>query len=155
MPINYLPPSTKNLWFSEKSDLWCRQTLKSMMKKMIFEAMEMWGREFSAITPDNIAALYAPDASLWGTLSSTRRANPQSILDYFEQAFLFKDRKVTFDDSSIRCYGNLAINSGSYTFSLIKDGEKVVIPSRYSFTYIKRNGHWLIIEHHSSATPSD
>ena len=129
--------------------------VESHDEKMIVEAMETWGMGFSATTPDSIVALYAEDASLWGTLSPIRRADPESIRDYFEQAFIFTDRKVTFDDSSIRCYGDLAINSGTYTFSLVKEGEMLVIPSRYSFTYIKRNEHWLIAEHHSSPMPTD
>jgi hypothetical protein len=124
-------------------------------EKMVVEAMETWEREFSAKTHDAIVELYAEDASLWGTLSPRRRADPESIRDYFEQAFIFTDRKVTFHDSSIRCYGNLAINSGTYTFSWVKDGKKLVIPSRYSFTYTKRNEHWLIAEHHSSPMPSE
>lgn len=128
---------------------------ESQHKKSIVEAMKTWGREFSASTPDSIVALYAEDASLWGTLSPTRRAGAESIRDYFDQAFLFAERKVLFHDSSIRCYGNLAINSGTYTFWLLKEGEKVVLPSRYSFTYIKQNGHWLIAEHHSSAMPAE
>lgn len=129
--------------------------LKSHDEKLIFEAMEKWARKFSASSPESILKLYAEDASLWGTLSPIRRANPASIRDYFEQVFVFTDRLVVFHDSNIRCFGEIAINSGSYTFTLVKEGEKLTIPARYSFTYVKRNGQWLIAEHHSSAMPSE
>ncbi len=53
----------------------------------------------------------------------------------------------------IRVYGATAINTGYYTFSYTKDGENKSIAARYSFVYLKRNGQWLIVDHHSSAMP--
>src|SRR5262249_19542902 len=43
--------------------------------------------------------------------------------------------------------------AGYYTFSFTKDGEAKTPPARYSFTYVKRGGQWLIVDHHSSAMP--
>jgi hypothetical protein len=61
---------------------------------------------------------------------------------------------VEFHDPLIRVYGgDTAINSGSYTLSYEKDGEKVKLPARYSFTLVKRDGQWLIVDHHSSTLP--
>ena len=122
---------------------------------MILIAMESWQKAFSASTCGNIIALYSHDASLWGTLSPVRRATPTAIKDYFTCAFIFTNRSVTFHDRNIRCYGNMAVSSGTYTFTLTKDGEKMVIPSRYSFVYTKQNHNWLIVEHHSSPLPLD
>jgi hypothetical protein len=62
--------------------------------------------------------------------------------------------KVTFGDQLIRVYGNTAINTGYYTFSFTKDGEAKTIPARYSFVYLKRDGRWMIVDHHSSAMPT-
>jgi len=150
----YKQPRTRPFYSLKELDM-MPSNIESHDEKMIVEAMETWGREFSAATPDKIVALYSEDASLWGTLSPIRRADPDAIRDYFEYAFTFTDRKVTFHDSSIRRYGELAINSGSYTFSLVNEGEKLIVPSRYSFIYIERDGHWLIVEHHSSVMPLD
>lgn len=127
--------------------------LKGHDEKMIAEAMAEWGDEFSSNTTDNILALYADDAFLWGTLSSVQRTEPESIRDYFDRAFVYENRKVVFNTSSIRCYGDTAVSSGSYTFSFVKDGEKLTIPSRFTLVYIRRGGKWLIVEHHSSITP--
>ena len=53
----------------------------------------------------------------------------------------------------IKVYGNTAVNSGSYTFSFVKDGAKTDLPARYSFTLVKDGGKWLIVDHHSSGLP--
>lgn len=62
--------------------------------------------------------------------------------------------KVNFGDQHIRVYGDIAINTGYYTFSYMKEGEAKTLPARYSFVYRKNNGKWLIVDHHSSAMPT-
>nr|WP_309546648.1 SgcJ/EcaC family oxidoreductase [Xanthomonas vasicola] len=42
----------------------------------------------------------------------------------------------------------------AYTFTLTdKDGRKSNVQARYTFVYEKRDGKWLIINHHNSAMP--
>jgi hypothetical protein len=60
---------------------------------------------------------------------------------------------VTFEDPYIRVYGDTAVNTGYYTFSYEKDGAAQTLPARYSFTLVKRDGDWQIVDHHSSAMP--
>jgi uncharacterized protein (TIGR02246 family) len=114
-----------------------------------------WTRVFVDDNPDPILALYARDAVLWGTLSPTRRETPQAIREYFVGAFkALPGHKVEFGDQLIRVYGNTAVNTGYYTFSYMKDGQPAKIPARYSFVYVKRDGKWQIVDHHSSAMPA-
>ncbi len=40
--------------------------------------------------------------------------------------------------------------AGLYTFTF-KDGSKV--PARFSYVFVRRNGKWLIADHHSSLMP--
>ncbi len=61
--------------------------------------------------------------------------------------------KVTFKDPFIRVYGSTAINTGYYTFSWVNEGQSKNLPARYSFTYVKRDGRWMIVDQHSSAVP--
>lgn len=42
---------------------------------------------------------------------------------------------------------------GYYTFTYTKNEETQTLPARYSFVYVKRNGQWMIVDHHSSAMP--
>lgn len=124
-------------------------------KEDVAAAAAKWADAFSAETPDRILALYDHDAVLWGTLSPKRRDNPEAIRDYMVNAFkALPGHKVVFGDQLIRVYGDTAINTGYYTFSYNKDGESQSLPARYSFVYVKRNGQWMIVDHHSSAMPA-
>lgn len=121
-------------------------------------AMDVWGDYLAKGTADNpgeILTLYAEDGVLWGTLSSERRDDPDAIRDYFVNAYkALPDLAVTFEDPHIRVYGgDTAVNTGYYTFSYEKDGAMQSLPARYSFTLVKRDGEWQIVDHHSSAMP--
>lgn len=121
----------------------------------IVDFLGIWTRAFSAASPHAIVSLYADDASLWGTLSPIRRADTDAIYDYFDQAFIFSERSVEFHDWHIRRFTDIALCSGAYTFSLKKAGEQLIIPSRYSMALAKRPQGWRIVEHHSSAMPTE
>jgi uncharacterized protein (TIGR02246 family) len=121
-------------------------------------AMNAWEASLAKGTtedPGPILDLYAEDAILWGTISSKRRDDPNAIRDYFVNAYkALPGLTVTFEDPSIRVYGgDTAINTGYYTFSFEKDGATQSLPARYSFTLVKRDGAWQIVDHHSSALP--
>jgi uncharacterized protein (TIGR02246 family) len=117
-------------------------------------AVAKWEEAFSDDTPDRIVALYETDAVLWGTLSAKRRDNREGIHEYMVGAFkALPQRKVAFGDQLIRVYGDMAINTGYYTFSFARDGERKDLPARYSFVYQRRPGGWMIVDHHSSAMP--
>lgn len=119
----------------------------------ITEEMNCWKLAFSKDTTEDIGSLYDEQASLWGTLSSTRRNSRESIKAYFEKLFTYSNRAVEFNDSNIRLFSNFAISSGMYTFSWVKNGDNISIAARYSFVYINKQGRWLIVEHHSSRMP--
>ena len=123
-------------------------------KKDVAAATAEWARTFTDDNPDPILALYDDEGVLWGTLSPTRRDTPEAVRDYFVKAFkALPGHKVAFGDQLIRVYGNTAINTGYYTFSFVKEGKPTTLPARYSFVYVKRNGAWKIVDHHSSKMP--
>lgn len=127
-------------------------------KADVTAAMEAWKSGLSeACSKDasHILPLYAEDGVLWGTISQTIRSDKAGLTDYFVTACKKLPKlSVEFKDPLIRVYGgDTAINSGYYTFSYEKDGQMVQLPARYSFTYVKTGGKWLIADHHSSAMP--
>jgi hypothetical protein len=123
-------------------------------KEDVADATANWGKVFGENDPDTILALYAKDAVLWGTLSPTVRSDPGTIKAYFTGAFNALPKiTVNFGDQLIRVYGNMAINTGYYTFSYPKDGETKTIPARYSLVFINDGAKWLIVDHHSSGMP--
>jgi hypothetical protein len=131
-------------------------TLEMEAKAEVLAAMEKW---IEAVTsggsdaPDRAVALYAPEAVLWATFSPHIRATPEDIRDYFVHFTALPNLKATVTDPKIRIYGDMAVNSGGYTFTHDKGGQPASVPARYSFTYVKKGGHWMIVDHHSSVVP--
>lgn len=126
-------------------------------RDQVAAATQAWIDAMGSHDPARVAALYAPDAVLWGTTSPTIRDNPAAIRDYFNLLTRVPpDYKGILGEQRIRIYGDIAINTGTYTFvGPARDaaGNPIRRPSRFSFVYRKRDGHWLIVDHHSSAVP--
>jgi len=128
-------------------------------KADVTAAMNAWKENLAAACggggAEKILPLYAEDGVLWGTISPTIRDDRAELEDYFVNACKKLPKlTVEFKDPLIRVYGgDTAINSGYYTFSYEKDGQPTLLPARYSFTLVKRDGNWLIVDHHSSTMP--
>ncbi len=121
----------------------------------VLAALDTWIETLTTGTPEQIAALYAEDAVFWGTASHSLRTTPQEVQRYFE---LFTrelhNPSVIYHHPQVRVYGDVAINSGYYTFFFERDGKMTSIAARYTFCYRRHGNTWLIIDHHSSAVPS-
>jgi uncharacterized protein (TIGR02246 family) len=117
----------------------------------VVAATSEWISAFNTRDPDRIAALYAPDAILWGTVSKTIRTTHQEILEYFtESATKRPNLRMFLGEYHVRIYGDIATNSGYYTSRNPVDGQDVVIPMRFTFTYRREAGRWMVVNHHSS-----
>lgn len=115
----------------------------------ITSLFDAWNVAIQSGKPKNVSALYENNAILLPTVSNQVRHNQKEIEDYFVH-FLAKGPKGVINESNIRIFGNIAINSGVYTITFT-DGN--LIQARFTFVY-HWNGHrWLIEEHHSSAMP--
>jgi uncharacterized protein (TIGR02246 family) len=123
-------------------------------KEDVAAASMKWAAAVGENDPDKLLPFYAQDAVLWGTLSPMVRTNPAAVREYFVNAFkALPELKVAFGEQLIRIYGSTAVNTGSYTFSFVRDGETKTLPARYSFTYVQKGENWMIVDHHSSAMP--
>ncbi len=121
-----------------------------MTQEDIKQLFSIWNRALATGDPDQVTALYAPDAVLLPTVSNQVRHNHAEIRDYFVN-FLAKKPQGEIDEANTRVLSeNLASNSGVYTFTF-GDGSQVT--ARFSYLYKRINGEWKIIEHHSSAMP--
>jgi uncharacterized protein (TIGR02246 family) len=118
-------------------------------------ATQAWVAAFDACDVDKITALYLPEAVLWGTTSPIILSTPAGIRQYFERGCSANlQLKVTVSQQLVRVFGDTAINSGSYTFAFVAQGRPGSLPARYTFTYRKVAGKWLIADHHSSGVPA-
>ncbi len=111
---------------------------------------EQWNASLATGDPSAVAAHYAQNAILLPTVSNKVRRTQAERIDYFEH-FLEKEPRGRIDQADMRRHGDIATNSGLYTFEF-RDGS--VVRARYTFVYQKQpDGRWLIIEHHSSKLP--
>jgi uncharacterized protein (TIGR02246 family) len=122
-------------------------------KPQIVALFDQWNNSLATGNPEAVAENYAPDAILIPTVSNKVRHDRHEIADYFEH-FLQLKPKGSLVESNVRIFGDLAINSGTYDFKIVKDGKESVVKARFTFVYKKgSDGKWLIVEHHSSAMP--
>lgn len=121
-----------------------------MIKNEIEKLFEQWNDALQTGDPKQVVALYDDtDAILLPTISNEVRHNHAEIEDYFVR-FLALKSKGEINESNIRVFGDIAINSGIYTFDF-KDGSSV--QARFTYVYRWNGERWMIIEHHSSAMP--
>jgi uncharacterized protein (TIGR02246 family) len=118
-----------------------------------YSLVERWAETFNAGDVAAIAALYAPQATIWGTLGQVITTQPDEIQSYFEASFR-AGLKVELQPFVIHSTeGGDVIVAGHYAFSRIADSEATTFPARYSFVLVKADGAWLIAHHHSSLMP--
>jgi uncharacterized protein (TIGR02246 family) len=117
-------------------------------------ATRAWAAAYNSHDPQQILVRYAADAVFWGTGSETLRYSRAAILDYFRNMPNRPNARVSIGDHRVRVYGDIAINTGLYTFTDVVDDASVTRPARFSFTYRLHNGEWLIVDHHSSRVPA-
>ena len=120
-----------------------------MSENIITKLFDEWNSALQTGNPKNVSALYETNAILLPTVSNKVRHNHDEIEDYFVH-FLAKGPQGKIDESNVRTFGDIAINSGVYTFTF-KDGSSV--QARFTYVYRWTGQRWLIIEHHSSAMP--
>ncbi len=122
--------------------------------KEIKEVLNTWLKAVSSGGPDAVMTLYADDAVLLPTLAPGVHNNPAKRLEYFKVFTANQDLKGTIDELHTRVYGDVAVNSGLYTFTFKKNGQDVSAAARFTYVYRKTPLGWLIVEHHSSLVPA-
>jgi uncharacterized protein (TIGR02246 family) len=120
----------------------------------VVAATRSWVEAFNTRDPKRIVALYAPDAAFWGTTAKTIATTPDAVWAYFKDAGQRPDTRVAIDAQHPRIFGTIAVNSGAYTFSDVRDGVATnVRKARFTFVFRRDGDRWLIVEHHSSRVP--
>ncbi|MGW0734058.1 SgcJ/EcaC family oxidoreductase [Streptomyces sp. NPDC002851] len=126
-------------------------------KKEIAGLFDQWNAALRTGDAGRVADRYAPDAVLLPTASPKIRTDRAQIVDYFEH---FQENKPKGE--IVRSVINVldedsAIDAGLYAFHLTdpKTGEKSTVQARYTYAYEKRDGTWLIVNHHSSVLPPE
>jgi uncharacterized protein (TIGR02246 family) len=113
---------------------------------------EQWAAAFTKGDLDALMRLYDDDALLWGTSSSQLRKGARAIRQYYAQLLkAFPGTRISLRETNPRVYGDAGVNSGSFTMRRVAaDGKVVVTSARFTITYVRRGGQWLIVDQHSS-----
>jgi uncharacterized protein (TIGR02246 family) len=123
-------------------------------KQEVQKLFRKWNDALKTLNTGEVLKLYSPDAILLPTLSGRVRHNHEEIGDYFDLFLKMSPTSRIFEEN-IRIFDEVAINSGIYVFTVIQMGKSVEMPVRFTFVYKKFGEGWLIVEHHSSAMPTE
>ncbi|CAB3791293.1 hypothetical protein LMG28614_03278 [Paraburkholderia ultramafica] len=119
----------------------------------IASLFDRWNAALATGDADTVTKLYAPNAVLEPTVSNEVRTTTDGIRDYFVK-FLKMKPQGTINVREIRLLGDsAALDTGVYTFDLIKNGTHQKVQARYTYVYQKVDGNWKILNHHSSMMP--
>jgi uncharacterized protein (TIGR02246 family) len=118
----------------------------------ISDLLTLWCTTLERGNPQDLVALYAPDATLLPTVSNQTRSSSAQILEYFER-FLQLQPRAKKHTQNISVYEKIAINSGVYSFQTQTAAGPQDLVCRFTFVYRKDTAGWRIIEHHSSMMP--
>ena len=111
-----------------------------------------WATAFSKGDLNALMSLYDKDALMWGTSSSSMRKGSNAIRDYYTKLLrAFPGTRVSLEETTLRVYGEAAVNSGSYTMTRVsREGGDSVTAARFTMVSARREGKWLIVDHHLS-----
>ena len=119
----------------------------------VIAAAQAWADVHNSRDPARIVAMYAPDATFWGTIAKTLATTPAGVLDFYAEAPTRPQARVRFDSHHVQFFDGVAIDSGAYTFMDVRDGAAISIPARFTMVFQQRGGRWVLVHHHSSRTP--
>jgi uncharacterized protein (TIGR02246 family) len=119
----------------------------------VIAAAEAWGAAYGSRDPARIAGMYAKDATFWGTTMKGIATDPPAVFTYFKDAAARPNARVRFDSHNVRVLGDVATDSGAYTFLDQRDGAAVANASRFTMVFQRREGKWVLVHHHSSRLP--
>ncbi|WP_329619699.1 SgcJ/EcaC family oxidoreductase [Streptomyces sp. NBC_01255] len=126
-------------------------------EREIAALFDQWNAALLTGDPKEVTARYAEDAVLLPTASPRIRTDHAEIADYFAHFLQKKPRGEKLRSVIHVLDRNSALDAGLYRFHLTdpKTGVTKAVDARYTYQYEKRDGRWLIVNHHSSVLPAE
>ena len=114
----------------------------------MIDLLKIWTEKINLNDANQVAELYHKEGLLLGTFSNIERSGKKLIMDYFEDLFRSKvNVKIVTKHEYLAEY--ILTVSGLYDFK-VNDKK---IKARFSFVFVKNQGEWKILSHHSSVLP--
>ena len=118
-----------------------------------YASIERWSEAFNSGDVEQIVRMYTNDALVLGTLSPGMTTKSDDLRAYFKAAAAAKLQVRLGDHSAVALAEDAVVIAGFYDFSAPAGGHPVVVPARFSFVMVKKDGIWKIAHHHSSVRP--
>jgi uncharacterized protein (TIGR02246 family) len=118
-----------------------------------YAVVQRWGQSFNEGDADAVAGLYAPGATIWGTLGQKLTTSAPDIRTYFSDAARAGLKVKLGEHVATLISETCVIDTGNYEFSRAVDGKTTSFPARYSFVLVKQDDTWTIAHQHSSLLP--
>lgn len=115
-----------------------------------YATIEQWVSAYNAGDVDRILGAYTGDATL---LPSSLPSLVTDLRAYFEPSLKAKVQLKLGEGRPTTIGENAVVWTGFYDFSGNREGQPFVVPGRFTFVVVKRDGNWKIAHHHSSHRP--
>jgi hypothetical protein len=123
------------------------------------DAQAAFTRFFSAFNSRNqaqVAAMFAPDAQFYGTVSPALVTTPEGVLGYFTVAFGRPGTREAkpLNLTTTALTESIALVAGTWKVDRTVDGKSTIgDPLRITAVLQKRNDRWLVVQFHNSRLP--
>jgi uncharacterized protein (TIGR02246 family) len=121
----------------------------------IAKLRDQLAKAFTAGDVDAIGALFTDDTQFFGALNPFRMDGKEAVRAYFAGFFQLPTHTLVFRQPSTRIYGDTtAVDNGYFHTTLVDaKGQTTTLFGRYSTTYVKQGGKWVIVNLHGSRLP--
>jgi len=124
------------------------------------DAQAAFTRFFSAFAARNqaqVAAMFAPDAQFYGTVSPALVTTSDGVLSYFTAALDRPDvteaKPLSLTTTALT--DNIALVAGTWKVDRTVDGKTTIgDPLRVTAVLQKRNDRWMVVQFHNSRLPA-
>jgi hypothetical protein len=117
-----------------------------------YAGVEHWSQAFNSGDVEQIVRMYTNDALVLGTLRPAMTSKPDDLRAYFKAAAAAKLKVKLGDHCAVTLADDAVAIAGFYDFSRpAADGYPVVVPGRFSFVMVKKDGIWKIAYLHGKA----
>jgi hypothetical protein len=124
------------------------------------EAQAAFSKFFPAFVSGNqatVAAMFAPGAQFYGTLSPTLVTDPQGVMQYFTSALDRPDKTeaIPLTLTTTALTDSIVLLAGSWRVDRTLDGKLTQGgPLRMTAVMHKRDGQWVVVQFHNSQRPA-
>lgn len=123
-------------------------------EKIATENFSRWKESLKMGDPQQVANLYAEDATFLPTTSGDFKKGQNGAKEYFEH-FLAKNPEGKITERVVQTIDDQHyLQSGKYDFEVGPQNNRTTLHARFTFLWQKNDqGNWEIAHHHSSLNP--